>query len=610
MKYINKILLFILLILSISSNGQNQQVVTFISPRSQSFNAERMLSGWENSIHLPNKKNDFYGTFAFTVEGTSSFRTERINQCLFGEDIVQCPQNNTEWTDFIFISGSQTSNRIPQKDWFADYFGLSPNFKSIVKFRPRVNNCIIDMHTFIGLNNITPGLYLRIELPLVYANWHLNMKECIQNEPTIGYSPGYFNASGIDVTKLMPSFSEFVAGFSSPNVSDLIFQPLRYAKMSPFSHSLIRCAELTTTLGYDYFIGKYHHLGIAFQAAAPCGNKPKATYLFEPIIGNGHHWECGGELSAHCRTWTHETEDIFTEFFFDATVTHLFKSRQKRSFDLHNNPNSRYMLAEKLTQPVRDNLNGNGTPAHAQYAQEVSPIANISTFAIDVTISAQADIAFMYAYTRHQNTWSIGYSLWKRACEHIHLVNCNDFPSQTWAIKGDAYMFGFATEPLTSTDLPIGTAVQLSATEQKATINSGTNFPSTGITNNTEIINAQRNPHIDFPQPAFAGNQPLAASLDDISITNQINTSIQPRFITLEDIDLNSAATSGFSQKFFTHFNHKITTSSPTLEAYFGIGAEIEFGRQAGPTPPINEDKCINCALSYWGSWVKTGFTW
>lgn len=611
MKYIK----YLLLVISSPLLCQNQQVVTFISPRSQSFNSERMLVGWENYIHRAENKNIFYGTLAFTTQVTTSFRSERINQCLFGEDIIQCAPNNTEWTDFIIVSGSQTTNRTPNKDWLADYFGLPTDFRSIVKFRPRVNNVIFDSAAFLELNWITHGLYLRFDLPLVYANWDLNMKEIIDKPGINNYTPGYFNATGIERESLLPSFSEFISGCSSPITQDLIFQPLLYAKMTPQSHHLTRCAELTTTLGYDYFIGNYHHVGLGLQIAAPCGNRPKGEFLFEPIIGNGHHWECGAEISAHCRTWTHETEEKFTELFFNATVTHLFTARQKRSFDLNTSPNSRYMLAEKLTQPAENNLAGNNIPARANYAQEVAPIANLTTLTMDVTISAQADIAFMYAYTKQRNTWSVGYSLWKRGCEKITLCDNDIFEENTWAIKGDAFSFGFIAEQPTPTDLSIGTPIPLSATESHASITTGTNFPANGLSSNAiirteQINNAQRNSGIDSPQLAFAGNnQRLVASMDDLSSVNQIRTSIQPHFITINDIDIKSASTSGFAQKIFAHFNHKITTYSPIYGAYLGIGAEIEFGRQAGSTPAVGADTCINCALSYLGVWIKTGMT-
>src|SRR5690606_33497044 len=125
------------------------------------------------------------------------------------------------------------------RSWLADYFGLPTDFKSLVRFRPRVNNFIFDAHTFLGLNFITPGLYMRLELPLVYANWDLNMKERIQQKGTNNYVPGYFNATGVDRIVLMPSFSEFISEGSSPHVDNLIFTPLQYAKMSPQSHRLV-----------------------------------------------------------------------------------------------------------------------------------------------------------------------------------------------------------------------------------------------------------------------------------------------------------------------------------------------------------------------------------
>lgn len=613
MKYINCYHVLACMIFSFYNLAcQEQQVVTFISPRSQSFNLERMLSGWENIVHQPNKDDQFYGTFAWTVQATSSFRPERISQCLFGEDIIQCCANNTEWNDFIIVSGSQTTDRIAQKDWLADYFGLPTDFKSIVRFRPRVNNFIFDAHAYLGLNNITPGLYLRLELPLVYANWDLNMKEYIQEPGTLPYTPGYFNTDGIERTKLLHSFSEFISGCTSPHVDNLTFYPLTYAKMDFNSRRLLHTAELTTTLGYDHYFNGYHHMGYALQVAAPCGNTPRGDYLFNPIIGNGHHWEFGGEISAHFRTWTSPDEAAFTEFFFDATITHLFTAHQQRSFDLKGKPNSRYMLAEQLAQPITNNLNGNGITPLAQYAHNITPIANITTFDVNVSISAQADIAFMYAYTNKQNTWSVGYSLWKRGCEKINLRNCDTFPHSTWAIKGDAYTYGFIAQQTNPNDLPVGTPVALSAMEQHASINSGTNFPAQGVSNdpvqkNEQIKKAQQNHNISFAQKAFAGNnQYLVASLDDTRINNQISTSIQPVFISLEDINISSAETSGFSQKIFTHFNHAIASDSSTYH-YIGLGAEIEFGRQAGPTPAIGADTCINCALSHWGVWIKTG---
>ena len=98
-------------LLTMTCIGQDQQVTTFISPRSQTCNAERMLAGWENVIHQP-ERYGCYGALAFTIEATSSFRPERINQCLFGDDIITRDCNQTEWNNVLMISGSQTENRV------------------------------------------------------------------------------------------------------------------------------------------------------------------------------------------------------------------------------------------------------------------------------------------------------------------------------------------------------------------------------------------------------------------------------------------------------------------------------------------------------------------
>lgn len=293
----------------------------------------------------------------------------------------------------------------------------------------------------------------------------------------------------------------------------------------------------------------------------------------------------------------------------------MFKSSQRRAFDLKGKPNSRYMLAEKMTPIISNNLTGNGTTPIAQFDREVSSIVNFTTRDVIITVNAQADIALSVSYTHKRNYWTIGYDAWKRGCENISLKYCNDFPNNTWAIKGNAQVYGFIGQSVNPTDLPIGTAIALSATESQATINYGKNLPKSGVSSNAitrdlQIQTAQRNPNIDFPQPAFAGNnQYLVASPNDTTITNQINTSIQPVLISVADLDLNSAATSGFSHKLFTHYDHHIHTYG-RAESHIGLGSEIEFGRQAGLPPVIGDDKCINCALSNWGVWLKGSVCW
>jgi hypothetical protein len=611
--YFIKLILFFLIIFPCILQAQNTQVITFISPRSQGFDTPRVISGWDLISHCPEQEK-MYSTYGFALEVTSSFRPERINQCLFGQDIIRRDKDDTEWKDFIIISGSQTENRTPQKDWLADNFGLPTDYKSSVRFRPRVNNVILEGQSFFGFNNIKKGLYAELFLPVVYTNWDLNIKEAVINSGENGYVPGYFNPTGVERSDLTSHFIDYISGCTVPNITDLTFQPLTQGKMSPHSQRAVHCAELRANLGYDHFIQDLHHVGVKMQLALPLGNRPHAEYLFEPIVGNQHHYELGVGITAHALAWNNFETDEEIDLFLDVTANHLFKSHQRRAFDLLGKPNGRYMLAEKMTPAITNNLTGNGITPTAQFDREVTSIVNLTTYDISVSVNVQVDLALSFSYTKKSNYWTVGYNAWKRGCENITIKN-NNFPKNTWAIKGDAQVYGFVAEQPTPADLPVGTAVALSATESQATINYGTNLPKQGISSDPtqqiiQIQTAQRNPNINFPTPAFAGsNQYLVASTTDTSITNQINTSIQPVFISCGDIDINSAATSGFSQKLFTHFNHTITTYG-RAEACLGLGSEVEFGREAGPPPTIGDDKCINCALSSWGIWLKGSVSW
>lgn len=614
MKLIHNQLLFFFIVCPFITCAQNTQVITFISPRSQGFNTPRVVAGWDEVIHCPIKEK-MYSTYAISLEAESSFRPERINQCLFGQNIIKRDINETEWKDFIIVSGSQTEKRNPQKDWLADYFGLPTDFKSIVKFRPRVNNVILELQSFFGFNHLKKGLYAEVFLPIVYTNWDLNIKEMVINRGENGYAPGYFNTNGVTRTNLIDNFIHYISGCSVPHINDLTFHPLRNGKMSLCSQRAIHCAELRGNLGYDHFIHNMHHVGIKMQLAAPFGNRPRGIYLFEPIVGNQHHWELGIGGTAHALMWDNPATDEKVDFFIDVIVNHMFKSNQRRSFDLIGKPNSRYMLAEKMTPIINNNLTGNGTTPYGQFDREVTAIVNLTTYDVVVRVNVQADIALYCSYTHKNNYWTFGYNAWKRGCEDISIKNKHNFSENTWAIKGDAQVFGFIGQQNSPADLPVAAPVALSAMESKATINFGSNLPKIGVSNNTierniQIKNALKNPGITFPQPAFAGNnQYLVASIDDLTVSNQINTSIQPIFISYMSIDLNSASTSGFSHKVFTHYNHTITTHG-RAHADIGLGSEIEFGRQAGPPPAIGDDKCINCALSFWAVWLKGGVSW
>jgi hypothetical protein len=376
--------------------------------------------------------------------------------------------------------------------------------------------------------------------------------------------------------------------------------------MCPHSHAKTRLSDIELDIGYNPLCCDTYHLGFNARLILPTGNAPYGEYLFEPIVGNGHHWGLGFGLSAHCLLWKSCDEEEKAEVFLDVNFTHLFNARQRRSFDLINKPNSRYMLAAQYTSDVQKGLVGNVNNTFVvpkqQFNGTYAPVANLTTFHVNVSTAIQADLALMIAYTKCETSWIFGYGFWARSCEKIRTACCPPLIQSSWALKGDAQMYGFENNMSNS-------AIPLSATQSKATINSGKNFPKSGALTPNEVELGQKNNSIDNPRPAFsntAGNG-LNADFTMPGGSSTINTSIQPKILTCADIDFNSANSYGMAQKIVGQFDYTWSDRHP-YTPYVGFGAEVEFGRNAQKKEPHQLQKCINCALSFWGIWFKGGF--
>jgi len=617
---------YALLVAAVSSSllcatCSEKKVLTFINQRSASVNAARELVGWERLINIFNH-NKTYATLAIALEATKSFRPERIAQCLFGDDVLNCSEKiptccpkhvgtptccdyfqpclakNRNCQSTFLVAGSQSPHRTPDS-WLADYFGLPTDYASEVNIKPQANNLLADIDLYIGF---THGLYFRIHAPVVHTWWNLNLCESICVTGTNNYSPGYFNANGVQRNQLVDNFVSFIHGCDAPDMPGVTFEPLTHAKMSTQSLNRTSLSEIQAAFGWNFLLSDDYHLGINVRTSIPAGNRPEGIFLFEPMVGNGRHWEAGVGISGHILAINHEdTQEQFV-LHGDINITHVFTAREKRSFDLKNKPNSRYMLAAKFSQKNPDNLRGNDILPTYLFAGTYAPVANLTTYNVDVHVGTQVDLALMMSYIKERASWNIGYGFWARSCEEICLPCKTPFDADdtAWVLKGDAHMYGF----MSADDMPLqeNDAVALSASQSEATLHSGTNFPH-GTTN---FEPGKQNPNIDNPTLATAGsnNTQLVYVPDAVE---QINTSINPVIITKQDIDVNSARARYVAQKLFMHFSYTFIDDTH-VKPYLGIGAEVDFGRSSGYTPPKELKKCINAALSYWGVWVKGGF--
>jgi hypothetical protein len=381
------------------------------------------------------------------------------------------------------------------------------------------------------------------------------------------------------------------------------YEPLRHARMSRYRLTKSRLAEIQYALGYNFLLDPLYHLGLELRGSLPIGNKPTGEFLFEALVGNGHHAELGAGLTSHVQLWHDDCASRELTLYLDANITHLLKSHQHRTFDLKGKPLSRYMLATDMRPPVTDlfaSINGSQIVPSSQCKYRFTPVANITTVPVDCTIAVQADVALKLAYTQENFQWDIGYDFWARSCEKLCLRSdccCPNKLASGCALKGDSFMFGFA-QISTSTISTLGTP--LASSQSNATIFNGTNNWPNGI----DSAAWDQNPGIDSPK-GFAydtdGNQLVTHQWLFSSTWDAVYTSSNPMTISASDLDIAGAATKGLSHKIFTHLSYTFNTCT-TWVPYLGIGGEVEFGKN-------NTVHCRYCSLSQWGLWLKGGLS-
>ena len=492
---------------------------TFLAPRSDSVNAARELVLWHRYINQ--YCQDFYGAFSVAPEYKHSFRPNRLAEYYWA-------------VDSLVIAGSQVPNRTPQEDILGDYFGLSPSFESTVHMNPEIRTGLIDFDVYLGYQDF----YFRAHIPYVWTKWTYHLNEMItQGTPNTIYPAGYMAVG--PVTPPATSFTQAInGGLSWGDVRALEFGRIDKPKgISGF-------AEAQVALGWNFINTPLTHAGLNIRGSIPAGTRSKAIYLFEPIIGNGHHAELGLGFTSHAMLWEKDgNQDI--SIFCDINLTHLFASRQRRSFDLINpiDPENleyqgfatRYILAKQFI---------GGT-----YTGLTLPVIDITTLECDVSMAIQMDAVIMASYECIGYTVDLGYNAWFRSREMIS--NREAIPNNMYALKGIQDVAGPG----------IYGAI---ATQSTATIY-GNNFADQAL--------------VADPHPPVYFNDSM--------------------------IDERSAqATRGFTHKLFGNFGYTWDECMHWVSPFFGIGGEVEFEG----LNPRHEIKANKNSISQWGVWLKGGF--
>jgi hypothetical protein len=536
MKYTAKIVpLTILVSAAMSMATATTSVKPFLSFHSQGQDLARQMAATTSNANKSDM-DQHYGSFTFTPEYTRSFNSDTITKELFGcWYLHSCNTLNIVGAD---APGFDTSSLN------ANWFELAPDYVGSVCFEPVIQDFNADFDLFWAMDEWMQGVFLRIHTPLTWTKWDLGAKFTTTNAGTVAPIPNGHTTTYLD------NVEKYFCKKETETSDDWVTESLNCSRfcgcLSDDNKTKTRLADIHIDLGWNILLEEDYHLGFFAHIVAPTGNKAEGEWLFEPIVGNGHHWELGGGLTGGASLWRNKEENKQLSFSLDAEVTHLFNSHQNRVFDLKNNPLSRYIQAVK-------NLG---------LAQETwSPLANLTSCRMDVSVPVQADVTAMFNFICHNWSYDLGYNFWVRSCEKLDCNSCDDCD---------------CNNDCDACNNCCGQCVIKNDNAENWSIAHGATI------NNVDHV-------------------------ADIVLTNSM-------------IDYEGARTKGMSHKVFGHIDYAWTDRD--IVPFLGLGGFAEFG--INDTCCKDDSTCNNCcsttcndncsgckyaSLSQWGIWLTGGVT-
>ncbi len=588
-----------------------KHITTFI-PRSQGADTARELLGWQRELFQCFPEN--YCALAATAGYTHSMHTERI-----ARDLLTSP--------CLTFSGSARTDRKPT-DILADYFGLPVDFLGTLVIKPRIENYIIDLNLYFGLDELYNGLYLRIHAPLTHTKWTLGLDSCIACAPKfrgctefpVGYM--FSGTPTVDCGKVNPTLNPLYQANDNCATDSLrvalsgnftfgdMQEPWHYGRFAFCPRNKTGLADIDAIFGYNFWHNDFSHFGFFALTVVPTGNRPKAKYIFEPLVGNGKHWQLGGGATMHLAT---ANPYYNIGIYIEGNATWVFRTHQKRSFDFTNNgPLSRYMLLKEYNPNC---TNGMFQESYT-YNESLMNAINFATRDCEVHVGLMSDVSGKLFISA--GNWAIdaGYNFWYRNKETVCIKT--DCPCYL-----DQRFLGFkGTEPVVCTSYPIALVPPAGGGQSVSTIfPNGTAFPAgsqapEGCTAlpKTSVIGSGNSdatqPDATIFEPGTATSGPVTGCTvclnagmvtnaagtptADLTVANGFQVDSQPTLITCKDLDPRSAQQG-------TMMTHKVfgmvsyTWHQSCYNPFVGIGAMGEF-----------DAHCKN-ALEQWGIWLKGG---
>lgn len=290
-------------------------------------------------------------------------------------------------------------------------------FKSEISFRPK--------QTYFGVgfqwkqrlttkDNGKTELWFEAKAPFVHVSNKMNLDELVLDKGG-GVDLSHNNGKGLDNAPVVANMKE---AFAQMN--------WKYGRINDCNEPSTKngFADLELRLGYNPVQEGCcllsTHVGIVF----PTGNKPKALKMFEPIVGNGHHFGVLWGTAILVDLWSCEKNALSTAF--DIRARYLCQNKQMRMFDLHHKPWSRFLEVYQNIDAAAAAYNNPDTFGSYSGTSGI----NVFTLCAKVTPRFQTDFNTGLIYKHYNGRCGVfmaeaGINTWVRQGDKIEL-NCCD----------------------------------------------------------------------------------------------------------------------------------------------------------------------------------------
>ena len=289
-----------------------------VRPQGQSASPELVSAFRYDRIDL--KENGKYAGVQFVAFGGKSNDSERLSRyfSVFGKHVMKVKSSTS-----IATSGEAG-------DILADYFNVFTNnslFESTISICPEQSTfgfIFYGRKSFCRNEEKERGFWASASFPVMRVENKMNFHENV----TVDGNGANEAASPTVVANMTQAFNQ---------------SAWKYGKITCGKLSETGVADLELKLGYEWLVHEPCHLESYIGVVVPTGTTPKGEYMFEPIVGNGHHFGLMWGGAFGILFYEDEARDRQLRAEIGAHTEYLFRKEQVRSFDVKYNPWSRYM---------------------------------------------------------------------------------------------------------------------------------------------------------------------------------------------------------------------------------------------------------------------------